>query len=190
MVTAQNIVDVLVHEFTKNATTETSFHIRRWDEDIKAGRMNRLFSGHIKNKVLQKLKMKTPQPEVDRRVKEIADLFDIRWLLTRKPKQLSGGQHQRIAIARALIKNPQILLCDEPFSNLAPDMRFEFRSLIKKINEVYGTTIVFVTHDLNEAFSIADRIMVLTDGEVEEIGTPDLLRFKPKSELIKGYLEE
>lgn len=134
--------------------------------------------------------MKTPQLEVDRRVKEIADVLDIRWLLTRKPKQLSGGQHQRIAIARALVKNPNILLCDEPFSNLAPDMRLELRMLIRKINEVYGTTVVFVTHDLNEAFSLADRIMVLTDGRVEDIGTPELLRYKTNSELIKGYFTE
>lgn len=134
--------------------------------------------------------MKTPQSEVDRRVKEIAETLDIRWLLTRKPKQLSGGQHQRIAIARALVKNPQILLCDEPFSNLAPDMRFELRTLIRKINEVYGTTIVFVTHDLNEAFSLADKIMVLTDGKVEEVGTPESLRVNAHSELIMGYLAE
>lgn len=134
--------------------------------------------------------MKTPQQEVDRRVKEIADALDIRWLLTRKPKQLSGGQHQRIAIARALVKKPNILLCDEPFSNLAPDMRFELRNVIRKINKVYGTTIVFVTHDLNEAFSLADRIMVLTDGRVEDIGTPELLRYRTKSELIKGYVAQ
>lgn len=132
--------------------------------------------------------MKTPQREVDCRVREIAKLLDMDWLLTRKPKQLSGGQHQRVAIARALIKNPQIVLFDEPFSNLAPDMRFEFRNLIRKINEVYGTTIVFVTHDLPEAFALADRIMVLANGEIEEIGTKDALVTQAKSELIRGYL--
>ena len=128
--------------------------------------------------------------DIARRVKEIADVLDIRWLLTRKPKQLSGGQHQRIAIARALVKNPNILLCDEPFANLAPDMRFELRNVIRQINELFGTTIVFVTHDLNEAFSLADKIMVLTDGQVEDIGTPDLLKYKTNSDLIKGYFAE
>ena len=134
--------------------------------------------------------MKTPQVEVDKRVKEIAEALDIKWLLTRKPKQLSGGQHQRIAIARALVKKPQILLCDEPFSNLAHDMRLELRMLIQKINELYGTTIVFVTHDLTEAFFLADRIMVLNEGRVEEIGTPEVLRYRSKSELIRGFFEE
>lgn len=134
--------------------------------------------------------MKTPQKEVDQRVKEIAEALDIKWLLTRKPKQLSGGQQQRIAIARAMVKRPQIILMDEPFSNLAPDIRLELRKLVKNVNKVYGTTVVFVTHDLSEAFFLADRIMVLTDGEIEEIATPDELLKGANSELIRGFLKQ
>ena len=134
--------------------------------------------------------MKTPQREVDQRVKEIAEALEIRWLLTRKPKQLSGGQQQRIAIARALVKRPQIILMDEPFSNLSHESRLELRKLVKSINQTYGTTVVFVTHDLGEAFFLADRIMVLTDGEVEEIATPEELRAQASSELLRGFLQQ
>lgn len=123
----------------------------------------------------------TPQEEVDRRVKELSALLDIQWLLTRKPKQLSGGQHQRVAIARALIKNPVIVLFDEPFSNIDPALRTELRLLVKKIHQLYKCTMVFVTHDLTDAFALADRILILDSGKVKAIGTP--------AELTeKGYL--
>ena len=119
--------------------------------------------------------MKTPQAEVDRRVREMASLLGLRPLLTRKPKQLSGGQHQRVAIARALIKNPTLLLMDEPFSNVDAALRSQMRQLIKKIHETYHCTIVFVTHDLVEAFTLADRIMVLEDGKLQLLGQPQAL---------------
>lgn len=124
----------------------------------------------------------TVQSEVDRRVKEIAALLEIDWLLTRKPKQLSGGQNQRVAIARALIKNPVTILFDEPFSNIDPAFRTELRMLVKKIHEAFGCTMLFVTHDLQDAYSLADRIVILEDGQIQATGTP--------RELIeKGYLE-
>jgi multiple sugar transport system ATP-binding protein len=119
--------------------------------------------------------MKTPQAEVDRRVREMASLLGLRPLLTRKPRQLSGGQHQRVAIARALIKNPTLLLMDEPFSNVDAALRSQLRQLIKKIHETYHCTIVFVTHDLVEAFTLADRIMVLEDGKLQLLGQPQAL---------------
>lgn len=134
--------------------------------------------------------MNTPGREVDARVREIASALGIDWLLTRKPSQLSGGQHQRIAIARAMVKRPLIVLFDEPFSNLSPEMRIDLRRLVKKINSEYGTTIVFVTHDLGEAFYLADRIMVLSDGRIEDIGEPELLRVRSRSDLIRGYFKE
>lgn len=120
--------------------------------------------------------MHTSQDEVDRRVKEIADLLGIGWLLTRIPRQLSGGQHQRVAIARALIKKPQILLMDEPFSDLDPLLREELREMVKKLHRNYGNTLVYVTHDLEEALSMADRILVLTEGRMDALGTPEQLR--------------
>lgn len=124
----------------------------------------------------------TAQEEVDRRVKEIANLLEIEWLLTRKPKQLSGGQNQRVALARALIKNPVTVLFDEPFSNIDPTLRTQLRLLVKKIHDAFGCTILFVTHDLSDALSLADRVVILENGTISAIGTPQELT-------EKGYLQ-
>lgn len=131
--------------------------------------------------------MHTPQDEVDRRVKEIAELTQIKWLLTRKPRQLSGGQQQRVAIARALVKNPQLLLFDEPFSNIDPSLRLELRQLVQNIHRRLGATTVFVTHDLTEAFFLADRIAVLEDGNAVQIGTPEQLQENPQAALLRAF---
>lgn len=132
--------------------------------------------------------MRTPQEEVDKRVKEIAAVMDMDWLLNRKPKQLSGGQHQRIAVARAMIKNPDLVLFDEPFSNLDPIARRELRQFVKEIHQQYGCTMVFVTHDLPEAFALADRILVLNEGRIEVVDTPDRLLADPRSDLLADFL--
>ncbi len=132
--------------------------------------------------------MKTPQPEVDRRVKEMADIIGMSLLLTRKPKQLSGGQQQRVAIGRALIKNPEYIFLDEPFSNTDVKLRADLKILIRKIHEKLQPTILFVTHDLTEAFELAERIVVLQDGKIVEIGTPEELMQSPQSELLCQYL--
>ena len=132
--------------------------------------------------------MNTRQEEVDLRVREIAKELGIYHLLTRKPSQLSGGQHQKVAIARALIKHPKYILMDEPFSNLDPEMRAEMRQMLRDIHKTYDATVIFVTHDLGEAFALADRIAVITDGKIEETGTPRELRTGAKSELLRGYL--
>lgn len=133
--------------------------------------------------------MHTPQDEVDRRVKEIAELVRVKWLLTRKPRQLSGGQQQRVAIARAMIKNPQLLLFDEPFSNVDPSLRLELRQLVKQIHHRFGATTVFVTHDLTEAFFLADQIAVLDEGNIVDFGTPEQLREVHHSSLLKAFFE-
>ena len=132
----------------------------------------------------------TSPPEIDKRVKKIASELGIDFLLSRKPAQLSIGQQQRVAIARTLIKDPTIMYFDEPFSNLDPALRLELRSLVKKIHEDYGTTVVFVTHDISEALTMADRIAVLEKGRLVEIGTPEYLLQNGKSDLIKGYLNQ
>lgn len=132
--------------------------------------------------------MRTPQDEVDRRVKQIAAVMDMDWLLNRKTKQLSGGQHQRIAIARAMIKKPELVLFDEPFSDLDPLVRQELRRFVKEIHEQYGCTMVFVTHDLPEAFALADRILVLKEGRSEVVDTPRRLLEDPRSDLLAGFL--
>lgn len=132
---------------------------------------------------------RTPYQEIDRRVKEIADIMDIRWLLSRKPKQLSGGQQQRVGLARALIKKPDLILLDEPFSNLDPETRRQMRLFLRQLHQQYHTTIIFVTHDLGEAFSLADRMMVLNGGKIEVIGNPQELIDDPRSELLEVYLK-
>lgn len=131
--------------------------------------------------------MRTPQDEVDRRVTKIAELTKIKWLLTRKPRQLSGGQQQRVAIARALVKYPQLLLFDEPFSNIDPSLRLELRQLVQTIHHRLGATTVFVTHDLPEAFFLADRIAVLEEGSVVQVGTPEQLRANPQAALLHAF---
>ena len=135
------------------------------------------------------LMSRTPYEEIDRRVKEIADILDIRWLLSRKPKQLSGGQQQRVGLARALVKKPDLVLLDEPFSNLDPEIRRQMRLFLRQLHEQYHTTILFVTHDLGEAFSLADRMMVLNSGKIEVIGNPQELIDDPRSELLEVYLK-
>ena len=128
--------------------------------------------------------------EIDKRVKRIAKELGIDFLLSRKPSQLSIGQQQRVAIARALIKDPTIMYFDEPFSNLDPTLRLELRSVVQKLHEAYGTTVVFVTHDIGEAFALADRIAVLEKGRLIEIGTPEYLIQNGQSDLIKGFLNK
>ncbi len=132
--------------------------------------------------------MRTSQAEVDKRVKEISELIGMRNLLTRKPKQLSGGQQQRVAIGRALVKNPSFIFFDEPFSNIDASLRKDVRMLVKQIHSQIRPTIVFVTHDLTEAFFLADRIVVLKEGKVIETGTPEELGENGKSDLIRAFL--
>lgn len=131
----------------------------------------------------------TAQSEVDARVKELADRLGLSYLLTRIPKQLSVGQQQRAAIARALVKNPTLLLFDEPFSNLDPTLRTQLRCLVRSLHAEYKTTVLFVTHDLGEAFSLADRLLVLENGHAADLGTPRELLHNCKSDLLKGFLK-
>ncbi len=130
---------------------------------------------------------KLPQPEVDRRVKEMAALIGMERLLTRKPKQLSGGQQQRVAIARALIKRPDFLFMDEPFSSLDGSLRADLRALLKELHRQLRPTVVFVTHELPEAFALADRMVVLEEGKIVEAGTPEALSKAPQSQLLRQY---
>lgn len=134
--------------------------------------------------------LRTDPAEIRSRVSEIAQMLEIDWLLTRKPKQLSLGQRQRVAIARAMVKHPEVLLMDEPFSNLDATLRQELTELVKKLQEKFAQTIVFVTHDFHLACQLADRILVLCDGEVEALGTPEELMNNKQSELIKEAMRQ
>ncbi len=131
--------------------------------------------------------MKTTQQEVDARVKETAEMMGMRMFLTRKPRQLSIGQQQRVAIGRAIIKNPSYIFFDEPFSNLDPMLRITLRRIVKDIHKKMRPTIIFSTHDINEAFLLADRVVMLEKGEIVEIGTPDELRDNHKSTLLNNF---
>lgn len=123
------------------------------------------------------------------RVKELAEMLHIESLLTRYPRELSVGQQQRVAIARALAPNPDVLLLDEPLSALDINLRDELRLEIKRIQKTLGTTMIYVTHDLSDAFSIGDKIVILNNGEIQQIGTPYEIYFNPKTEFVAKFLQ-
>ncbi len=128
-----------------------------------------------------------PNDEVIRRVEEIAGFMGIELLLPRKPKQISMGQAQRAAIARAVIKNPTLICFDEPFSNLDDKTAVQLRTLIRKIHLKFQSTILFVTHNMDEAFSLGDYVVVLENGKITEKGPRHELMEDPKSTLLRGY---
>jgi len=124
------------------------------------------------------------------RVKELLDLVQLDWLSGRYPSQLSGGQRQRIALARALAIEPRILLLDEPFGALDAKVRRELRRWLREIHDQTGHTTVFVTHDQEEAIELADRIVVLNQGKIEQVGTPDEIYDNPASPFVAGFIGE
>lgn len=131
---------------------------------------------------------KKPKAEVENRVREIAQLLQIGHLLDRKPKDLSGGQRQRVALGRALTRQTSIVLFDEPLSNLDAHLRSQMRVEIKRIHQKIKSTMIYVTHDQMEATTMGDRIAVLKDGRVEQIGTPTEIYHRPKNLFIASFI--
>ena len=131
---------------------------------------------------------KLPDSEVSRRVNDAAELVRVAELLERRPDQLSGGQQQRVALARALVKDPALLLLDEPLSNLDASLRLVMRTEIKALQERLKVTTILVTHDQVEATTMADRIVCMSDGKIEQIGTPDDLYRRPASRFVAGFV--
>ena len=131
---------------------------------------------------------KTPRGEMAARVAAAADLVHVGELLDRRPSELSGGQQQRVALARALVKEPQLLLLDEPLSNLDATLRLTMRTEIKALQRKLGVTTILVTHDQVEATTMADRIICMRDGRIEQVGTPDDLYLRPKSLFIASFI--
>ncbi|MES0871488.1 ABC transporter ATP-binding protein [Pseudovibrio sp. SCP19] len=131
---------------------------------------------------------KTPKDEVKRRVNEVADTLQITHLLERFPRQLSGGQRQRVAIGRAIIRNPQVFLFDEPLSNLDAALRVQMRLEIARLHKRLGATIIYVTHDQTEAMTLADRIVVFNHGVIEQVGRPIDLYERPANKFVAGFL--
>lgn len=131
---------------------------------------------------------KTPKAEIERRVKEAADILGLSQLLDRKPKALSGGQRQRVAVGRAIVREPAVFLMDEPLSNLDAKLRVSARAEISKLHKRLGTTFIYVTHDQVEAMTMGDRIAVLKDGELMQIDTPRHLYTMPNNMFVAGFI--
>ncbi len=129
-----------------------------------------------------------PKAEIDRRVRKAAEILQITPLLERKPRQLSGGQRQRVAIGRAIVRDPKIFLFDEPLSNLDAELRVQTRVEIAKLHADIGATMIYVTHDQVEAMTLADRIVVLRAGIVEQQGTPLDIYNKPANRFVAGFI--
>ena len=126
--------------------------------------------------------------EIERRVREAARTLEIEPLLERRPHQLSGGQRQRVALGRALVRQPQAFLMDEPLSNLDAALRIAMRAEIKKLHQTMRTTFVYVTHDQAEALTLADRIVVMRDGVVQQIGAPEEIYDRPRNTFVASFL--
>ncbi|NEY91819.1 ABC transporter ATP-binding protein [Tabrizicola oligotrophica] len=129
-----------------------------------------------------------PRAEIARKTREVAELLKIGKLLDRKPRELSGGQRQRVAIGRALVRSPDVFLFDEPLSNLDADLRTEMRAEIARLHKELGVTMIYVTHDQVEAMTLADRIVVLREGRIEQVGTPAELYAHPANEFVASFI--
>ncbi|MCW5736682.1 MAG: sn-glycerol-3-phosphate ABC transporter ATP-binding protein UgpC [Enhydrobacter sp.] len=131
---------------------------------------------------------KFSKDEIKRRVDEAATMLDIKMLLDRKPKALSGGQRQRVAMGRAIVRNPKVFLFDEPLSNLDAKLRVQMRTEIKKVHQLVPTTTVYVTHDQVEAMTLADRVVVMNHGVIEQVGAPQELYHNPQTRFVAGFI--
>ena len=131
---------------------------------------------------------KFPKRVIDQKVREAAEILDISELLKRKPKALSGGQQQRVAIGRAIVREPQVFLMDEPLSNLDAKLRNQMRSEIIKLRQKLNTTFIYVTHDQTEAMTLGDRIVIMKDGFVQQVGTPQEVFHHPSNIFVAGFI--
>ncbi len=129
-----------------------------------------------------------PKDDTERRVRHVAEILQITELMKRRPKQLSGGQRQRVAIGRAIVREPQVFLFDEPLSNLDAELRVQMRVEISRLHKQLGTTMIYVTHDQTEAMTLADKIVVLRAGNIEQIGAPLDLYDDPANQFVAGFV--
>ena len=129
-----------------------------------------------------------PKEEIRRRVENAARVLNIDKLLGRRPRQLSGGQRQRVAMGRAIVRDPKVFLYDEPLSNLDAKLRVQMRTEMKKLHKRVATTMIYVTHDQVEAMTLADRVVVMCDGRVEQIGAPETIYNEPASTFVAGFI--
>jgi multiple sugar transport system ATP-binding protein len=129
-----------------------------------------------------------PKTEIDRRVSDVAEILELTPLLDRKPGALSGGQRQRVAMGRAIVRDPEVFLFDEPLSNLDAKLRGQMRAEIKRLHQRLKNTIIYVTHDQVEAMTLADRIVIMRDGRIEQQGTPDEIFHDPDTTFVAGFM--
>lgn len=129
-----------------------------------------------------------PREEIKRRVTEAARILDLGGLLDRKPRALSGGQRQRVAMGRAIVRNPKVFLFDEPLSNLDAKLRVQMRTEIKRVHQTVRTTTIYVTHDQVEAMTLADRVVVMNRGKIEQVGTPQELYHHPRTRFVAEFI--
>lgn len=135
------------------------------------------------------LKMrKVDKKTIEQKVQEAAEILDLTEYLDRKPKQLSGGQRQRVALGRAIVRNPKVFLMDEPLSNLDAKLRVQMRSEIKKLHQKLQTTFIYVTHDQTEALTMGDRIVVLNNGVIQQVDSPEEIYNNPKNTFVAGFI--
>ena len=143
----------------------------------------------VRDNMAYSLKIKKlPKEEIEAKVNEAAEILDITQYLDRKPKALSGGQRQRVAIGRAIVRDPKVLLMDEPLSNLDAKLRNQMRSEIIKLRQRINTTFIYVTHDQTEAMTLGDRIVVMKDGFIQQIGTPQEVYDHPSNLFVSGFI--
>src|SRR5213075_3016085 len=131
---------------------------------------------------------KFEKPEIERRVRQAAEILGIQALLARKPRQLSGGQRQRVALGRAIVRNPRVFLFDEPLSNLDAALRVQMRVELKRLHDRLETTAIYVTHDQVEAMTLGDRVVVMRDGMVQQEGAPLVLYEHPANRFVAGFI--
>jgi multiple sugar transport system ATP-binding protein len=131
---------------------------------------------------------KVPKDQIEKTVKEAAKILDLEHLLDRKPKALSGGQRQRVAMGRAIVRNPRVFLMDEPLSNLDAKLRVQMRTEIAKLHDRLGATIIYVTHDQTEAMTLGTRIVVMKEGVVQQVDTPQNLYNEPGNLFVAGFI--
>lgn len=162
-----------------------------WERDVGIVFQNYALYPHLtvfENIAMPLKNKKLPKEEIRRRVEHIAEVLNIKDQLHKYPHQLSGGQQQRVAIARALVKEPKILLLDEPLSNLDARLRLDVRGFLKELQRNVGATVIHVTHDQEEAMALGDLMVVMNNGRVEQVGTPQELYRKPKSLFVFNFL--
>ena len=161
------------------------------DRDIAMVFQNYALYPHmtVYNNMAFSLKLKhLPKDEIDRKVREAAEILDITQYLDRKPKALSGGQRQRVAIGRAIVRAPKVMLMDEPLSNLDAKLRNEMRAEIIKLRQRIDTTFIYVTHDQTEAMTLGDRIVIMKDGVIQQTGTPQQVFNHPENLFVAGFI--